>query len=318
MHEDKWALILNPQAGSGKGAEYKIKIISLLEQYGFSFSLFTSAYPGHLLKITIEVIKKGYRKIISAGGDGTINEIVNGIFMQKVVNPVSLCLGIIPVGTGNDWIKTFGIPTNYEAAIKVLKEGNILRQNIGKMTVTRKKSKVRYFANMAGFGFDAMVTKNANKLKIAGNKGLKVYLKSLFNSYLKYKSSRVTFLMDDHTEWEKSLFSASVGIGKFSGGGMMQVPSANPFGNEFHVTVIGKINLWTLLKNIPGLYSGKYISDPKVTCFKSKSIKIMDNPGLLAEVDGENMAPGSFFIELLPRSLPVVVGEDWHGLFDSD
>jgi YegS/Rv2252/BmrU family lipid kinase len=315
MHGEKWALILNPQAGSGKGAEDKDTIVGLLQQHGFNFSLHTSVYPGHLAKITIEAIKKGYRKIISAGGDGTINEIVNGIFAQKVVEPSRICLGVIPVGTGNDWIRTFGIPSDYESAIKVLQVGKTCFQNIGKICITRKKSKIRYFANMAGFGFDAMVTENANKLKIAGEKGLKVYIKSLFNSYLRYKSSRVTMVLDEYNKVEKSLFSASVGIGKFSGGGMMQVPSADPFGDEFHVTVIGKINLWTLIKNIPGLYNGKFISDSKVSCFKSKKITIKDNPGLLAEVDGENIAPGSFVIELMPKALHVVVGKDLHGLF---
>lgn len=105
----KWLVILNPHAGSGRGGKDRNEIQQKLQKAGFDFDFVTSDYPKHIIRLTIDAIETGYRKLIVAGGDGSLNEVVNGIFQQSICSPEEITVGMIPVGTGNDWIKTFGI-----------------------------------------------------------------------------------------------------------------------------------------------------------------------------------------------------------------
>jgi diacylglycerol kinase family enzyme len=120
---EKWLVILNPHAGSGRGKKDQSEIEKYLHRSEINFELKISEFPKHTIALTIEAIENGYRKLIVAGGDGTLNEAVNGIFIQTICPPEQITIGVIPVGTGNDWIKTFGIPNNYRAAIQIIKSG---------------------------------------------------------------------------------------------------------------------------------------------------------------------------------------------------
>lgn len=152
----KWFVILNPHAGSGRGAKDRTEILKRLDKAGFDYKLKVSEFPKHTIQLTIEAIAKGFRNLIVAGGDGTLNEAVNGIFSQTVCPPEEIFIGMIPVGTGNDWIKTFGIQNNYKDAVKIIKQGKTMRQDVGRIQFTENDlAKTCYFANMAGFGFDA-------------------------------------------------------------------------------------------------------------------------------------------------------------------
>ena len=181
---------------------------------------------------------------------------------------------MLPVGTGNDWIKTFGIPDHYQKAIDIIKENKTVKQNVGEITCLMEgHTTKRYFVNIAGFGFDALVARNANNLKTNGITGIRVYVQSLLSGYVNYKS-RHTKISIDGALLDVNLFSASIGLGKFNGGGMMQVPEANPLQGLFHVTVIRKIGIWGILTNFKGLYSGTFIQDHRVSTHAGKVIKI--------------------------------------------
>lgn len=304
-----WVLILNPHAGGGKGQKDKNEIINLLKVNGLECKMHVSEFPKHIISITSELIKSGHRKIIMAGGDGSLNEVVNGIFGQTGVSPNEITVAMIPVGVGNDWIKTFGIPNNYNKAIKRIVKEKTIRQDVGKISYDENgKPAICFFANMAGFGFDAMVAEKANILKNKGRSGILVYLQSLISSFIHFQISK-TRMKIDQAEIEELIFSTSIGIGKYNGGGMMQAPGAVPNNGVFQVTVIRKIGVFGILRNIVGLYNGKFINDYRVSSYSAKHIKITSERNIAGEADGEILGNHSFEIEIIPQKLNVVRGK---------
>jgi len=309
-HGTEWQVILNPHAGGGKGAHDKKKIEQLLKDSGLPFRLSISEYPRHAIEIARELVAGGATHLIVAGGDGTLNEVVNGIFLAENKNQQEITLGMLPVGTGNDWIKTFGIPDHYQQAIDLIKSNKTVKQDVGEITCLMEgQTSRRYFVNIAGFGFDALVAKNANQLKSKGVTGIRVYIQSLLSGYLNYKSS-ASQLTIDGAVLNANLFSASIGLGKFNGGGMMQVPEANPLQGLFHVTVIRKIGIWGILTNFKGLYSGQFIHDRRVSSHTGKVIEIQSVVPLPGEADGETLGNGSFSISIIAHRLKVIYGSD--------
>lgn len=309
ISNEAWNVVFNPHAGSGKARKDKEKILSVLSEAHLNFNIHISEFPGHTTTIARSLISGGARKFIIAGGDGTLNETVNGLADEHGNIPENILVGMIPVGTGNDWIKTFGIPDDYKKAMQIILAGRTTRQDIGIISYKiDNKEKTRYFVNMAGFGFDGLVTQKANQLKAKGVSGFSVYAGSLFSSYLKFHSQR-TIIDIDGEKIEKDLYSASIGIGKYIGGGMMQVPDANPVKGIFHITLINNIGLPGILRNFKGLYSGKFIKDRRVSTYTGKEIYIKSSVPLPGEADGESLGESDFRISILPQKLTVICGK---------
>ena len=306
LPQKKWFVILNPHAGSGKGKKDQEKIITSLVKSGIDFDLSISEFPKHTIQLTKEAIINGYRNLIVIGGDGTLNEAVNGIFIQTVCAPEEIVIGMIPVGTGNDWIKTFGIPNEYSAAIQIIRDGKTMMQDIGQITFSENElGRVWYFANMAGFGFDARVAEKTNQLKDKGKKGISLYLQALGSSFLNYQINKTRIVLDGQ-EINELIFSASIGIGKYNGGGMMQAPGAVPDNGLFQVTIIRKIGLFGILRNLMGLYSGEFIKDHRVSTYVARQVSISSAKNVAGEADGEILGDNKFEIELHSQKLAVI------------
>lgn len=306
LQQKKWFVILNPHAGSDRGKKDKAVIIRMLNKSDFNYELAVSEFPKHTIQLTAQAIEQGFRNLIVAGGDGTLNEAVNGIFTQSICPPEEITIGMIPVGTGNDWIKTFGIPNDYQAAIQIIKKGDRMRQDVGRILYSENDLiKICYFANMAGFGFDAMVAEKTNQLKNKGRKGISLYLQALGSSFWNYQTSKTRIVIDEQ-EIDELIFSASIGIGKYNGGGMMQAPGAIPNNGQFQVTIIRKIGIFGILRNLAGLYSGEFIKDPRVSTHEANHVLISSAHNIAGEADGEILGDNKFEIELIFQKLDVI------------
>jgi YegS/Rv2252/BmrU family lipid kinase len=313
MHSEidkTWHVILNPHAGCGKGRKDKVQIIKILDNSGLTYQFYISEYPGHTVVLTKELAQKGITNFIIAGGDGSLNEAVNGIFNAKLDHNEKIVIGVIPVGTGNDWIKTFGISDDYKKAVDSIKQGKTVIQDVGEITNHNKPDEKRFFVNITGFGFDAMVAGRANMLKNKGISGLRVYIQSFIWSYRNFRSGQTIFHIDDE-KIKANLFSASIGIGKYNGGGFMQVPDANPTGGRFHITIIRKIGVLGIIKNFKGLYNGSFVKDHRVSVHSGKNIRIRALAPLPCEADGESLGKGNFSINIIPHRLKVICGENF-------
>ena len=157
---------------------------------------------------------------------------------------------------------------------------------------------------MAGFGFDAIVAEKTNTLKNKGRSGIILYLQALISSFWAFTTPVIHLQIDDQTINEL-IFSISVGIGKFSGGGMMQAPNAVPTNGHFQVTVIRKIGIFGILRNITRLYSGEFIKDFRVLTTQAKQISISSAKNISGEADGESLGNNKFEISMHSQKLLV-------------
>jgi len=305
-----WQVILNPHAGCGKGRRDKAKIVSILNHSGLRYCLHESEYAGNAFGLAKDLAINGATHFIVAGGDGTLNEIVNGVFNGKNSQCDQIIIGMLPVGTGNDWIRTFGIPDHYQMAMDIILKGKTVVQDVGLVEYMEEEKNIsRFFVNIAGFGFDAMVATRANNLKNNGLSGLRVYIESFLWSYFNHKACQTSIVIDSEKLYV-NLFSASVGIGKFNGGGMMQVPDANPVNGYFHITIIRNLGIWGILQNFLKLYNGTFVRDYRVSTHTGKQVQLTAEKPISGEVDGESIGNSSFNLQIIPHQLRVIYGED--------
>ncbi len=306
--EDRWLVIVNPNAGVKKGRRDWPEIERMLKNEGFDFTPVFTEHRDHANQITAEWIQKGIRNIIVAGGDGTMNECVNGIFSQDYLAPDQISLGMIPVGTGNDWCRTFGIPFNYHGAIQILKKKKTFLQDVGKISYFRKDvPKTRVFINIAGMGYDALVAKKTNLMKEQGKGGPLTYLYFVFAGLFQYKFIEAIIDVDGQQVFKGEMFSMNVGICKFNGGGMKQVPNAIPDDGLLDVTLIKKASKFVVIRYARKLYDGTLIDLPMVSTYRGKVIRIRSTGRIYLEADGESLGHTPFVYEVIPRSLKVIV-----------
>lgn len=305
----EWFVIVNPNAGRRKGEKDWLEIAKLLTEAGLEFTCVFTDAPNHAVKLARKYIEAGFRKILVVGGDGTLNEVINGIFMQHRYAPDEITIAMIPVGTGNDWGRTFNIPSGYKEAIDIIVKGTTFRQDIGKVVYTTNDSqKTRYFINMAGMGFDAMVAKKTNKQKAQGKGGPLSYLVNLFTSLIAFKSITTNIIIDNKPVNE-DIFSMSVAICQFNGGGMKQAPDAVPDDGLFDITLITRVTRMTVIKNVAKLYDGSFVKLSQVKQFRGQQVKIESNPALYLETDGESLGHSPMTFEIMPRCVTVITGK---------
>ena len=303
----QWFVVVNPHSGGGRSAKDWPAIARLLTDAGIEYQAQFTEFQGHAIKMTEEAIQQGFKNIVAVGGDGTANEVVNGLFCQSPRVPNHFTFGMIPVGTGNDWIKTIGIPAGYREAVSALVYGKTILQDVGIARFFRENEiHKRYFINVAGMGYDAVVAAKTNRLRQKGRGQPVWYLWSLLLCLMRYKHTLVKVIVDQK-ELEGLVFSLSVGIGRFNGGGMMQLPKALPDDGFYDITLIQKIGKLDVIRNIRNLYDGSFISHPKVQILRGKKISVSSKPLISLEVDGELVGHSSVEYDIIPGSLRVVV-----------
>jgi len=305
-HLKEWLVIVNPNAGTGKGKKDWHKISALLNEFGFDYSSVFTERKLHAMQMVPGLIQKGYRKIIVVGGDGTMNEVVNGIFDQKNIAHTDITLGMVSVGTGNDWGRTFNIPLDYKQAIEIIKKEKTLKQDAGFVTYKNGLGKnSRYFANMAGLGFDGLIAQKTNAAKEKGKSNPIIYLACLVSSLFSYKSTNIRVIVNG-IEIKDKVFSIAIGIGKFNGGGMKQTPNALPDDGLFDLTIIKHMRKTSVLANLKRLYTGSIEKVKQVQQLQGKNIRIESDIPILLETDGESLGQSPFEFSILPKSLKVI------------
>ena len=305
----EWFVIVNPNAGKRKGEKDWLEIAAQLTAAGIVYDSVFTEHRGHAVDLTRKYVENGYRNIIVVGGDGTLNEVVNGIFTQAHIPTEKITLAMIPVGTGNDWCRMYNIPGDYKQAIRLITNRKIFTQDTGtiKYISTEGEEKTRYFINMAGMGFDALVTKKTNKQKELGKSNPMSYVVNILSSLFVYTSTKVTILLDSE-KIISDILSMSVGICQYNGGGMKQAPDALPDDGLFDLTLIKPIGKFKIIRNIIKLFDGSFTRLPEVSTFRSSKIIIHSEPPMFMEADGESLGHTPFVFNILRQSLNVVSG----------
>jgi diacylglycerol kinase (ATP) len=304
---ENWYLIANPVSGGFRCRKYLPEIAKFLNKHGIMFAKAMSKKKMHTVSLTKDAIKQGYRKFISVGGDGTANEIVNGI-MGSDVDPLDFTLAVIPAGTGNDWGRSVGIPDDFEVAVKTIKKGKHILQDICKTSFKSKDGNIheRYFVNVAGAGYDAEVLFKTERMKEKGKKGQYLYFYNIFTSLFSYKPVFTNVKIDGKEVISEKALSINIGIGKYNGGGMMQVPHAEIDDGLLAFTFIGDIGKMGVILNSSKLKSGQIGKVQKVQLLKGKKIEIVTDSKMLFEADGEALGETPLTFEVVGKKLRVI------------
>ena len=266
---NSWFIIVNPIAGNLKFSTVWKKIQLLLDVRKINYSFAVTLYSRHEVELVQNAIQKGFRNIISVGGDGTLHHVVNGIMIQRYVKSSDITIGVIPLGTGNDWIKTYNIPNNIEKAIELIHYKKTILQDIG--VANTENNKVSYFNNVAGLGYDGYTV---NKLKKMKSFGAVAYLLSGLAGFLFYKKTifKINF---NSKSIETNCLMTMVGVCKFSGGGMQFTKDVNTTDGLLDITIVKNLNIFDLISNIKKLYNGHIVHHKKVETYKTNLITVI-------------------------------------------
>ncbi len=296
----KWFVVINPTSGNGKSLKKWPEIKRLLEENHFHYEFAFTEHSKHSVSLVQKAIEKGFRNIICVGGDGTIHNTLNGIMLQKITHSKDIHVGIIPIGTGNDWIKTHQIPMNIYLAIETIKKGKITCQDVGKIEFENQKNAPVYFNNLAGVGFDGFVVNKVQKYK---SLGALAYLFGAIIGLFLFKNFHSTTYINSK-KYSGNTLMVLVGLCKFSGGGMQLTKTPNPFDGLFDVSIVKNIGKLEILKNMGNLFNGKLSNHKKVESIKSNHIEIIINQDEkpFIQADGELIGMGNISLQIIPQS----------------
>ncbi len=303
-----WFLIVNPTAGNGSFKKNWLQIQYELKQQNITYTAGFTKNSGHEILLVQEAVTAGYTKIISVGGDGTLHHVVNGIMVQKIIPSIEITIGVIPLGTGNDWVKTYHISKNIKKNIQLIKQANTVYQDVGYVELTNKKS--AYFTNVAGVGYDGYVVKTLHKLKRFGPIA---YLVSGLAGLLFYKTTKFKITNTTTIKTVKSLMTL-VGICKYSGGGMQLTNYSDTSNGLFDISIVKNMNFLELLLNIKKLYNGTITKHKKVNTYTSSYLKVSPlniEEAPFIQADGELIGKGTATFTIIKQQLCFIVNSTY-------
>jgi YegS/Rv2252/BmrU family lipid kinase len=297
-------VIVNPAAGAYSTRRKWPHISRLLKYIGLSFDHEYTEGVGHAIELAKTAAADGYRCVVAVGGDGTVNEVANGILDSGGAS--GMALGVISTGTGSDFIRSVGIPKHYISACSCLTSTRKLLIDVGVVEYRSKgKSLRRFFVNAAGAGFDAAAVEATERLpKYFG--GTIPYVAGLLRTLVGYRNKSVVLRIGDKSEAARIL-SVVVSNGGYLGGGMHVAPEASLNDSLLDVMVIGDIGKFDLLKSLPMVYKGTHGQHPKVHMEKATKISVESQERVLVHADGELLGEGPASFWLVPAALSIVV-----------
>jgi YegS/Rv2252/BmrU family lipid kinase len=303
---DKVLVILNPWAGRGTAGRRRPELEQALRETGANFDIVTTHAVGGAIELAWQGVERGYGRLVAVGGDGTINEVVNGIkgAEEGLGRPVRL--GVIPLGTGSDFIKVLdGVEAN-DIQLGV-------RRAVGEYTRAVDLGRVRvgdgaprFFINALGMGLDAQVA--AESLKLTKLKGLAVYLVAIIRALANYKAHPMTVEYDGKRVHRRLLFASSAN-GRCQGGGFWLTPDAQIDDGLLDLCMIDNMRLDQIIRYIPRLMEGTHIGLKQVTMGRARNISISCAAPMPVATDGEVIATDarSITVEALPGAIELLV-----------
>ena len=296
-------VIVNPVAGANSTHRKWPLISRLLKHVGLSFDYQFTEGVGHAIELARDAASDGYRYLVAVGGDGTMNEVANGILYS--LRPGETSLGIVSTGTGSDFVRSLGIPRDYTGACSCLTSSRRLLIDVGMVEYqSQGKTSQRFFINAAGIGFDAAVVEATERLpKYFG--GTIPYLAGLLMTLVGYRNKSVTISVGGKAE-SRRVLTAVVANGRYFGGGMHIAPQADFSDSLLDLVVIGDMSKFDLLKSLSSVYKGTHATHPKVSMEKAVRITIDSPERFLVHADGELLGEGPASFWLMPAALSIV------------
>jgi diacylglycerol kinase (ATP) len=296
-------LIVNPMAAHGTMAKRWNAIQEILRAENFEYDFALTERRGHASELARAALDAGHELIVAVGGDGTLNEVVNGMMRDgKAINPRA-ALGVITSGTGEDFVRTSGLPRDSLASARHLAHANASRViDIGEIVYRADGTEThRYFANVVGMGFDGEVIERTER----GGKrasGTIPYLTTLVTTIFSYQNKDVTLKIDDQTI-QGRMNSVIACNGQYFGGGMRVGPNATLDDGKLDVIVLGDFTVAEVLMNTPKIYNGTHLTHPKVSEYRGTTVSVESKQRMLIEADGELLGEGPATFRVFPGAL---------------
>jgi diacylglycerol kinase (ATP) len=303
-----WAIIINPKSGKKKFRQQRKYLFLTLKHAGIEFDYRVTRFAGHAIKIAKYFVEKDYKNIMVLGGDGTMSEVINGIFSANIEDTSSLKIALIPRGTGNDWGRFWGLTRDYKQSIDVFLKGKLQPIDIGKVEYQMEGEKEsHFFINSIGLGLDAAVVNLTHRLKAVLGSHSFLYTLALLGAVFTYKAHKVR-IFSDEKNISDSMFTMNVANGCYSGGGMKQNPNALPYDGLMDVMMAKKPTFWDIITAILKLFNGRLLEHPVIESFQTQRLMVQCDKAALMEADGiivNGFSP--FNISILPNAIQMIV-----------
>ena len=299
-----WALIANKFAGTRSSKNFWKKMDERFAKAGITVEYFFTERVGHARELAAEILKKGYTRLAVMGGDGTFSEVIDGL-MKSGEDLSKLNVGLIPFGTGNDWGRYWKLDRDIDKSINVLASGKPIAVDVGKIEYNAgEKPVTRYFINAYGLGFDAKVLELTNRMQHLLKGISSTYTMALFMTVFVHRSQVMEYEFDGGKTFKGLSFTASMGNGCYTGGGIKQTPEAVPDDGLLDVMVVEDLNFKKILKAIKLLFKGRLLEHDSVHLFKTKKVVVKSEKPILSEVDGIfQERTHCINVELLPKQI---------------
>jgi diacylglycerol kinase (ATP) len=296
---------MNPASAGGRTLRRWPGTLRALHAAGVLFTVHRTTAPGDATNAVRRALTGGFRTIVSVGGDGTLNEVVNGFF-DKDGAPIGedARLGLLPSGTGGDFRRAVGIPSDIRAAVRLIASGSVRHIDAGRIEFDGGR---RFFVNIADCGMGGEVVARINRGGRArrGTPGSAVFLGTSLATLLGY-AARTAHIEIDGTTLDRTVRSVVIANGTCFGGGMRVAPDAELDDGQFDVVVIGETGRLRALTGLPSLYRGRHLTRPEVEVYRARTVRVScDGRPMLFDVEGEQVGTTPATLTCLPDALTV-------------
>ncbi len=294
MNGERHFLIVNLIAGQGRCKAVFPRVQAALERRHIAYDLHYTNEPMEAIDVAKMGIEAGFTRIVAMGGDGTVNEVANGVLGSDAT------LAVIPAGTGNDFVRMLGIPADPLQAVQLLTKARERRVDMGRV------GNDRCFVNGLGIGIDAQVARDV--LAMERLRGAAAYLYAAIKEVFRFKAFPVRVETSAGPE-ELRCLSLGVANGKYCGGGFMLAPRASVDDGLIDVAAIGDFPRAERLLRLPQARAGKHLRLPEVRYIQTPSVKLSSEAKLIAHMDGEpfELPRSSFSVTVMPKAIRVLV-----------
>ena len=306
MQPEKIAVVVNPVSANGKTGKRWPQVEEAFKKAGVAIDFTFTKAPGHATEITKKYLKEGYNLIISVGGDGTANEVVNGFFEKdKPINELAAA-GFMSTGTGRDFGRTIGTPKMINEAVEHILKSTVRSIDLGRVTFLNNdgQKEQRLFLNIAGLGLDGETVARVNRTSKAFG-GFISFLWGTLISLLLYKNKQMTITIDGKEVFSEKLVVLVIGNGRYFGGGMHIAPKAEIQDGFFDLVVIKDMTKLNLIANLPKVYAGTHLDHPQIASFRGRKITVSSPEATLLDLDGEQPGLAPVEIEIWPAAMPL-------------
>lgn len=297
-----WQIVINPLAGGRKAHRRLSTLPQLLRRLGIAHTLRQTQYAGHATEIAAEAQARGYSHFVSAGGDGTHHEVINGLMSSGVRSGIPT-LALIPIGTGNDWARAHHIPHDPAKAAMLLQTGAPRPIPVGKIQFGT--GKLAYFANAVGMGLDAEVVKAVSRDAVR-RYGKGAYIFTALKHLFRYRPLTAVLKGPD-IDRHDAFVTIHAGFGRYVGGGMEFLPHGDPYGDQLALLTITGAPRLELLVQMYRLFNGSIRAYRGAWHARSGTVEIMDGGiPILVEADGELLGTTPVAISVVPEAMRLI------------